>query len=154
MFAFIAANFNAKLKLVRSRTQDPLGMSSAGGTSSRNGSIKDRVRRTVLISLDGQRKAYLSGQPWLKGSVHSSKDENPYYGSQRYYKDVQWLNKVKTKQVSLNQFPTTFWPNSLIFRYFLPISRLVPGSIWSFSSHLTQSHVIRDPFSAESELVR
>ena len=63
MFAFIAANFNAKLKLVRSRTQDPMGMSSAGGTSSRNGSIKDRVRRTVLIGLDGQRKAELSGQP-------------------------------------------------------------------------------------------
>merc|ERR1711917_217678 len=29
----------------------------------------------------------------------SSPEENPYYGSQRYYKDVQWLNKVKTKQV-------------------------------------------------------
>jgi len=72
MFAFIAANFNAKLKLVRSRTQDPSGMSTAGGNSSRNGSIK--------------------------GSIHSSKEENPYYGSQRYYKDVQWLNKVKTKQ--------------------------------------------------------
>ena len=42
MFAFIAANFNAKLKLVRSRTQDPSGMSTAGGNSSRNGSIKER----------------------------------------------------------------------------------------------------------------
>ena len=28
-----------------------------------------------------------------------TKEENPYYGSQRYYKDIQWLNKVKTKQV-------------------------------------------------------
>ena len=53
MFAFIAANFNAKLKLVRSRTQDPLGMSSAAGTSSRNGSIKDRVHHTVLCRTDG-----------------------------------------------------------------------------------------------------
>ena len=52
MFAFIAANFNAKLKLVRSRTQDPLGMSSAAGTSSRNGSIKDRVHRTVFSRAD------------------------------------------------------------------------------------------------------
>ena len=52
MFAFIAANFNAKLKLVRSRTQDPLGMSSTAGTSSRNGSIKDRVHRTVFFRAD------------------------------------------------------------------------------------------------------
>ena len=51
MFAFIAANFNAKLKLVRSRTQDPSGMSTAGGNSSRNGSIKEKVYRTVRPSM-------------------------------------------------------------------------------------------------------
>ena len=52
--------------------------------------------------------------------MHSSKEENPYYGSQRYYKDVQWLNKVKTKQVrsGLNHFSTIFRPNQLSFGHF------------------------------------
>ena len=67
MFAFIAANFNAKLKLVRSRTADPLGVSSAAGTSSRNGSIKDRVHRTDGMPIQKVRKGRGSpGNPDLR----------------------------------------------------------------------------------------